>query len=1096
MADTNDHEAVRHEVLADNTAQDILKDLTKLVNGEKRFRNRWIWELMQNARDAAPAGGVTIEIQRTSETMIFRHNGMPFTRKGITHLIYHGSTKQGQDDAVGQYGTGFIATHLISRHITVKGCLDTGEHFTFPLDRSGDSANDLKSAMDKSWEGYVASLASPGGPGAGEFTTEFVYPLSDHACQVVDSGIQDLRANAGFVLAFNDRIAAVIIEADGRKIFAKKVATVAVTENLNRVTISFSNTQKPIDSASIAVLRDGDVCVATELRERDSKWTTGTDRPTPRIFVAFPLTGTEDFCLPVVVNSVKFDPREERDSLNLNGTSAANKQNMALMEAACTLVPRLAELAGTQGWLGVASLARIPEFKEREWLDQAWIKDAVDKNIIATIRATKMLSTKAGTLLAPKDARIPVATSGIESKEIWELATKWNTLAEKLPIEEEVSAWEANVVSWMRFTGRATAAFPESLELLTLCSMAANSSNLSKLKESLTEGADSLRWINNLHSLLARAGQMKAFDEMRILPDQNGIFRTRRELRRDDDVDEVLKGIAEELGVAVRSVLLDGRIKLPELLKLLDSKNTEQVLGEALQKLKEYAKNEPNSDRFRAGSISLFSWLISQKLTDNLDGFPVLASTEDQEVAALCFLKRLPTTDEKMPLMPVAQWPDIVRTHRDLFPKHSIINDAYAITVDDWKLLADQGYVRHSPLFISRQHLETFVPDEPLPEKDDKGKKLRHRTNEPVDISALAFFGDDSTGLDAVRSKVRAANLLRFLVGWVLLQDASTFDELEVACECGGTHRYYRASWLIPLSNRKWVSIGDGKREVASAESISQLVREYPDLRELLTDGWGAKLLEALKISIADLMLRSVAEKESDRIAYIGTMSEIVRVSGNDPEKARQIVAELSRSKELVEEILEHKQRREKVQRNKDFGAAIEIMLSEALKNSGLKVERTGVGSDFKVTAPDVEEENDVLEDGREVLFKITGDLNSFLIEVKATTVASARMTVTQARTAVGQPDRFILCMILVDGPDSTIDSIRHNSRFIADIGVRLEPAWREYSKIESAKRSGTRPFEGIELVMTENQTRFAVDKSVWLTGLTFAEAIGLFLRK
>src|SRR5260370_17302043 len=50
----------RHEVLTDSNAQTVRNYLKRLFQEEARFRSRWIWELLQNARDASSANGVRV----------------------------------------------------------------------------------------------------------------------------------------------------------------------------------------------------------------------------------------------------------------------------------------------------------------------------------------------------------------------------------------------------------------------------------------------------------------------------------------------------------------------------------------------------------------------------------------------------------------------------------------------------------------------------------------------------------------------------------------------------------------------------------------------------------------------------------------------------------------------------------------------------------------------------------------------------------------------------------------------------------------------------------------------------------------------------
>jgi hypothetical protein len=54
MSDASDRDRAKTKVLVDNTAQTVHKNLTKLIQEKPLFKVRWIWELLQNARDVAP----------------------------------------------------------------------------------------------------------------------------------------------------------------------------------------------------------------------------------------------------------------------------------------------------------------------------------------------------------------------------------------------------------------------------------------------------------------------------------------------------------------------------------------------------------------------------------------------------------------------------------------------------------------------------------------------------------------------------------------------------------------------------------------------------------------------------------------------------------------------------------------------------------------------------------------------------------------------------------------------------------------------------------------------------------------------------------
>src|SRR2546428_4819525 len=122
--DSLEHERI--EVFARNNAQEILKALQKLEERRGRYWARWLWELIQNARDAHHLDRrMNIEITVSHTEIRFRHDGRPFTRKEILSLIYHGSTKpEAAAPLLGKFGTGFLSTHLLSPTVQVAGTLD------------------------------------------------------------------------------------------------------------------------------------------------------------------------------------------------------------------------------------------------------------------------------------------------------------------------------------------------------------------------------------------------------------------------------------------------------------------------------------------------------------------------------------------------------------------------------------------------------------------------------------------------------------------------------------------------------------------------------------------------------------------------------------------------------------------------------------------------------------------------------------------------------------------------------------------------------------------------------------------------------------
>lgn len=68
MCDWNDK---KNAVLVDNTAQAVFKHLDRIRDNRALLGTRWIWELLQNARDVATSVGVIIRIEVTDSYLAF-----------------------------------------------------------------------------------------------------------------------------------------------------------------------------------------------------------------------------------------------------------------------------------------------------------------------------------------------------------------------------------------------------------------------------------------------------------------------------------------------------------------------------------------------------------------------------------------------------------------------------------------------------------------------------------------------------------------------------------------------------------------------------------------------------------------------------------------------------------------------------------------------------------------------------------------------------------------------------------------------------------------------------------------------------------------
>ena len=118
-----------------------------IASEEKDTQKRWIWELIQNAKDcskearsfitnpeklpfkrARQSVDIKIIYDESKKILIFKHNGFPFTAETLNSLMYKYSSKMsGGDDKTGRFGTGFVTTHTLSRVVPIQAPFLSGE---------------------------------------------------------------------------------------------------------------------------------------------------------------------------------------------------------------------------------------------------------------------------------------------------------------------------------------------------------------------------------------------------------------------------------------------------------------------------------------------------------------------------------------------------------------------------------------------------------------------------------------------------------------------------------------------------------------------------------------------------------------------------------------------------------------------------------------------------------------------------------------------------------------------------------------------------------------------------------------------------------
>lgn len=344
----------RNEILENAKTESELSDLKqhadKMIRGFESFNNfssnRAVWELVQNACDLTTECEVVLDYK---DGFSFTHNGKPFTTKSFISLIKQVSGKYGEETnipEVGKYGTGFLTTHTFGRKFRINSTLEANNTFfeikDFLIDRSPKEWKTLSENIRTQKENVYeliqkgAILANP------EIKTTFTFlPETDQERNYIAESSKDLEDYIPIVLTINDRLKKVKIVLNDSETSFERIKKIKVENDkgieLYKTTISKNGTNKIIYSI---IETDDQIEVILPINENLELFQF-SERIT-RLFLYYPLIGSEDFGLNFVINCNKFLPTEPRDGIHLKSNKDQVKEqeeaNRKIIEKASQLI--------------------------------------------------------------------------------------------------------------------------------------------------------------------------------------------------------------------------------------------------------------------------------------------------------------------------------------------------------------------------------------------------------------------------------------------------------------------------------------------------------------------------------------------------------------------------------------------------------------------------------------------------------------------------------------------------------------------------------------------------------------------------------------
>ncbi|KAK8895151.1 hypothetical protein M9Y10_023593 [Tritrichomonas musculus] len=530
-------------------ADKIIQGMEVLENATEDAKRRWVWELLQNAKDVPNKfGGVSVNIELFNNRLLFKHNGECFSYKNITSLIQQVSSKddKGEDPNVtGKFGTGFITTHLLSRIFTVKGIVRSQskccKRFKMTIDRDATNSSEMiikiKSALDqlRNIQTNEALINYDENKKEDDMDTVFEYPLESDTYDTAKAGIQDLLNDLPYSLLFNPLIKKVAIfihvnEKDYSKYIIQKQNEIKRNGieiiTINTQTIHYqNNTEKTnsIKATKLIMNSKNDINIVlpiTTVNNINKIQKISSD--IPKLFCCFPLIGSEQFNQPMIINSFKFSPNEARSTIFLKNTKSEKvNKNRELLLQANELFKEILEYCIKNKYEDYFNLF-TQEPMSNQFIDINWINEKIFKPRTNFLYEQPIVKTVNNQYLPVTSLYFPKDCSKERREHLWKLFHMY--FKDKIVNKEEVENWYENVKTTKY-----------ALNIESFLKIISKAKSLHDLK-SIDNLNDKIKFINELIKFVQYSEQSSfLFNKYAVIPNINNDFMPLNYLKTDKD---------------------------------------------------------------------------------------------------------------------------------------------------------------------------------------------------------------------------------------------------------------------------------------------------------------------------------------------------------------------------------------------------------------------------------------------------------------------------------------------------------------------------------------------------------------------------------
>jgi hypothetical protein len=1123
----------RRKASIEEAAREIRKDLDNWYAEREIAKVKWIWELIQNARDVAKKQNkecLEVSFVLDRNQLIFEHNAGPFSLDDIYALVNGRSSKSlGASDIIGEFGKGFIVTHIVSGKVGVKGWLKddsirVDKTFDITLDRSIQTSDELTvTHIADNIEECGRQLDTPA-PSLKYDTTRFEYPLGDEGRDAAVTGLNALGDSLPFVLAFTEPEMKVKIVKEGKI----SVYSVAKTETLQPQPIRIEllkmahRNRCQGDGLLVVSSISSGVNIAVPCRSSD-RAILELGRVS-RLFKTYPLAKTYELVLPVAIDA-PFRVSAERFDLQYRDDQIAELNS--ILQAAIHLLKELCRWALDNNIQNKELLFKIKAPPEGGPCREQWFQAL--SNLVGDISRLKAVEaiidavTDKTEFQKPESVYFPSPLVGSDLFNnqkfilgIWNLSRLFGL---KVPAKNLIMEWSDIRNCW----GSLGITVGNEQTFEKIVKQTEELQSFDSLKKKITKDERALAFLEYLYKLCdfyrTEREQVPEFLKMAIYCNQKGIFKEPDKLNIDQNVPDQLKDISEKLFESLRQSLLNKRFSKDSKLKqhfqalglnLIDENSAICLLYDSIHrnwKLK-IKSMETDADEYKRGVMDFEKWLLQ-----NRNVVPLLEKKCPlSELPFLCEDSTLRVAEKEFFVLPDAFLETDAREHTKIWPPDTKLSKGYSRDITNATLIKNRlvaSNICRSGLLISEN---TDLSEDQIKEMSREKIRIKHSPpytsatyKASTTVSRVIAFNRVLEFAEQSRNPELTKGILVFVLSYLVPRDKAWYESKSVRASEMGQNMYGRTKeigrsrdfeifpclWLAQMKRNKWVATSfedeKGHRFFEPNEpSVDNLVDYLKSLKPSILGNERVQIFLQQKFEFSPLemtgWLLTGGESDAEQ-ALIDGLKRIYELA--DSRKIDPV--------HLLNEMLVEKQIRNQYDgRNTNFGLIMERTVRKVFEQLkfgeyGFEVIPRWKGYDFDAILSKQSEESDYGILGIEVKSaKTEAIIARFEVEVKATRADAVRMTLTQANSAVDHSDIYLLCVVDAKGLSKDFDNLHSVSLSDEQIGKLAEKIlpWMNIVSIGEDLRQIIMAFRKVGAatgdIRVDYSARFTIPLKLW----------------